>query len=44
MDEMLERLRSEIEEEKKRVYLARFGRLPLSKGTERKLRDFGDFN
>ena len=40
MDELLERLKLEAEEEKRRVYLERFGSLPEKKDTNRILKDF----
>jgi hypothetical protein len=40
MDETLERLRLEVEEEKRRTYLERFGDLPDVKEEDEPLRDF----
>ena len=40
MDETLERLRLEVEEEKRRIYLERFGNLPDAKEDEMPLNDF----
>jgi hypothetical protein len=41
MDEMFERLKSEVEEERRRIYLERFGQLSAPK--EEKIRP-NDFN
>ena len=42
MDEVFQRLKSEVEEERRRVYLERFGHLSAIK--EEKTNDMSDFN
>jgi len=40
MDKTLERLKSEVEEERRQIYMRRFGSLPEIKDTNRKLEDY----
>jgi hypothetical protein len=42
MDKLLEQMKLEVEEEKRRLYLARFGRLPDS--VEQRHKPLKDFN
>ena len=42
MDETLERLRLEVEEEKKRIYMERFGHLPGMKEDSKPLKDLNN--